>query len=196
MEKQTWNQVILRIIDTTWNIRQKFRLKDKQNTLMKYGVVYKLTCFCGSSRIGHSRRNLINRFKEHSSLDKSEVYRQLTDNPDHNVGFAKPDILFSAGDFARLLILESLFIQKYEPLLNVDSKFAPLYLFNTRITRFFAYLELPWCPKRQLHTIYVLRYPCFSLNCFLGFKCEHFITVLLSMKSLFRKPILKSKIVK
>ena len=52
--------------------------------------------------------------------------RRLTDNPDHKVDFAKPDILSSAGDSARLLILESLFIQKYEPLLNVDFKSAPL----------------------------------------------------------------------
>ena len=56
--------------------------------------------------------------------------RYLTDNPDHKVDFAKPDILNSAGDSARLSILESVFIQKYEPLLNVDSKSAPLYLFN------------------------------------------------------------------
>ena len=52
------------------------------------------------------------------------------DNPDHKVDFAKPNILSSSGDSARLLILESRFIQKYEPLLNVDCKSAPLYLFN------------------------------------------------------------------
>ena len=174
MEKQTWNRVILRIIDTTCSIGHNFRLKDKQKTLMKYGVVYKLTCSCGSSYIGQTRRNLINRLKEHSSSDKSEVMaaesmlskrsglgitvtffsayfcrclmafflppynflppyifcRHLMDNPDHKVDFAKPNILSSSGDFARLLILESLFIQKYEPLLNVDFKSAPLYLFN------------------------------------------------------------------
>ena len=52
--------------------------------------------------------------------------RHLMDNPDHNVDFAQPDILSSAGDFARILILESLFIKNYEPLLCVDSKSAPL----------------------------------------------------------------------
>ena len=97
---------------------------------MKYGVVYKLTCSCSSSYIGQTRRNLINRLKEHSSSDKSEVCRHLMDNPDHKVDFAKPNILSSSGDSARLLILEPLFIQKYEPLLNVDSISAPLYLFN------------------------------------------------------------------
>ena len=56
--------------------------------------------------------------------------RHLTDNPDHKGDFVKPDILSSTGDSARLLILESLFNQKYEPLLKVDSKSAPLYLNN------------------------------------------------------------------
>ena len=56
--------------------------------------------------------------------------RHLMYNPHHKVDFAKPNIPSSADDSARLLILESLFIQKYEPLLNVDSKSAPLYLFN------------------------------------------------------------------
>ena len=34
--------------------------------------------------------------------------RHLMDNPDHKVDFAKPNILSSSGDSARLLILESL----------------------------------------------------------------------------------------
>ena len=102
---------------------------------MKYGVVYKLTCSCGSSYIGQTRRNLINRLKVHSSSDKSEVCRHLMDNPDHKMDFAKPNILSSSGDSARLLILESLFIQKYEPLLNVDSKSLtpPLYLSKSNL---------------------------------------------------------------
>ena len=131
VEKHAWNRVILWIIDTTWNIRHNFRLKDRQKTLTKYGVVYRLTCSCGSSYIGQTRRNLINRLKEHFNADKSEVYWYLTDNPEHKVNFAKPNIHSSAGDSARLSILESLFIQKYEPLLNevnVDFKSAPLYL--------------------------------------------------------------------
>ena len=56
--------------------------------------------------------------------------RHLMDNCDHKVDFAKPGILSSAGDFAHLLILESLFIQKYEPLPDLDYKFAPFYFIN------------------------------------------------------------------
>ena len=130
VEKHAWDRVILWIIDTTWNIGHSFRPKDKQKILMKYGVVHGLTCSCGSSYIGQTRRNLINRLKELSSSDKFEVCRNLMDNPDHKVNFAKPDILSSAGDSAHLLFLESLFIQKHEPLLNVDFKSAPLYLFK------------------------------------------------------------------
>ena len=94
------------------------------------GLYNTLTRFRGSSYIGHTTRNLINRLKEHSNLDKSQVCRHITDNPDHKVDFAKPDVFSSAGDSAHLLIFEPLFIQKYEPLLNADSKSAPLYLFN------------------------------------------------------------------
>ena len=112
VKKQTWNRVIVRIIDTTWNIGHNFCLKDKQNTLMKYGVVYRLTCSWGSSYTGQTRNNLINRLKEHSSSEKSEVCRHLTDNPDHKVDFSKPDIRSSAGDSARSLILGSLCYSK------------------------------------------------------------------------------------
>ena len=84
---------------------------------MKYGVVQWLTCSRGSSHIGQTGRNLVNRFQEHSHSDKSEVCRHLTDNPDYQVDFAQPDIFSSAGDSARLLILQSLFIEDYEPLL-------------------------------------------------------------------------------
>ena len=63
-------------------------------------------CFCGSSYIVQTKRSLINRLKEHSHSDKSEVCRHLTDNPDHKMGFAKTDIFSSAGNSARLLLLE------------------------------------------------------------------------------------------
>ena len=63
---------------------------------------------------------------EYFHLDKLEVCQHFANNSDHKVDFAKPNILSSAGDSARLLILESLFIQKYKPLLNVKSKSAPL----------------------------------------------------------------------
>ena len=71
-------------------------------------IFMKVNPLLSASYIRQTRRNLINRLKEHSSSDKSEVCRHLMDNPDHKVDFAKPNILSSSGDSARLLILESL----------------------------------------------------------------------------------------
>ena len=71
-------------------------MKNKQKILMKYGVAYRLTCFCGSSYIEQTRRNLITRLEEHCHSDKSQVCRHLTNNADVKLDFAKPDILSSA----------------------------------------------------------------------------------------------------
>ena len=61
VEKQTWNRVILRIIDTTWNIGHNFLLKDKQKT-----SIYRLTYSCGSRSIAQTRQNLINRLNSNA----------------------------------------------------------------------------------------------------------------------------------
>ena len=84
VKKQAMNQVILRIIDTTWSIGRNFHLKDPTD-LTEYGVVYRLTCFSASCYMGQTRRNLINRLKEHSSSNKSEVCRHLTHIPERKV---------------------------------------------------------------------------------------------------------------
>ena len=68
-----------------------------------------------------------------SGLEKSTLRSRLSIKclqTSHKMEFAKTDILSSAGDTARLLILESIFIHEYKPLLNIDSKSDPLYLFN------------------------------------------------------------------
>ena len=44
---------------------------------MKSGIVYKLTCSCGSSYISQTRRNLLSRTKEHAiqkNLNSRELY--------------------------------------------------------------------------------------------------------------------------
>ena len=98
---------------------------------MKTGIVYKLTCSCGSTYIGQIRRNLLNRIKEHATSEKSEVCKHLLQNPFHRVDFNTPTILGSENDTARLLILESLFIQEQTSDLNNDSQFGPLMIFKT-----------------------------------------------------------------
>ena len=96
---------------------------------MKTGIVYKLTCSCGSTYIGQTRRNLLSRIKEHATTEKSEVCKHRLQNLSHRVGFDTPTILISENNTARLLILESLFIQEQTPDLNNDSQFSPLMIF-------------------------------------------------------------------
>ena len=98
---------------------------------MKSGIVYKLTCSCGSTYIGQTRRNLFSRIKEHATSEKSEVCKHLLQNPTHRVNLNTPTILVSENDTARLLILESLFIQEQTPDLNNDSQSSHLMIFIT-----------------------------------------------------------------
>ena len=101
---------------------------------MKSGLIDKLTCSCGSTYIGQTRRNLLSRIKEHATYctsEKSEVCKHLLQNPSHRVDFNTTTILGSENDTARLLNLESLFIQEQTPDFNKDSQFSPLMFFNT-----------------------------------------------------------------
>ena len=78
-----------------------------------------------------TRRNLLSRIKEHATFEKSEVCKHPLQNPTHRVDFNTPTILSSENDTARLLILESSFIQVQTPDRNNNSQFSPLMIFNT-----------------------------------------------------------------
>ena len=131
LHKYTDDKASLYIVDALSKIGENFRFKNKQPLLMKSGIVYKLTCSCGSIYIGQTRRNLLSRIKEHATSEKSEVCKHLLQNPSHRVDFDTPTILGSENDTARFLILESLFIQEQTPDLNNDSQSSPLMIFNT-----------------------------------------------------------------
>ena len=131
LHKHTYDKASLYIVDALSKIGENFRFKDKQPLLMKLGKVYKLTCSCGSTYIGQTRRNLLSRIKEHATSEKSEVCKHLLQNPSHRVYFDTPTILGSENDTARLLILESLFMQEQTPDLNNNSQSSPLMIFNT-----------------------------------------------------------------
>ena len=112
LHKHMDDKVSLYIVDALSKIGENSRFKDKQPLLMKSGIVYKLTCSCGSTYIGQTRRNLLSRIKEHATSEKSEVCKHLLQNPSHRVDFYIPTILGSENDTARLLILKSLFTQE------------------------------------------------------------------------------------
>ena len=59
LHKHTDDKASLYIVDALSKIGENFHFKDKQPLLMKSGIVYKLTCSCGSTYIGQTRRNLL-----------------------------------------------------------------------------------------------------------------------------------------
>ena len=104
--------------------RERTTSNEIENSIQTY-------CSCGSTYIGQTRRILLSRIKEHDTSENSEICEHLLQNPSHRVDFNIPTILGSENDTARLLILESLFIQEQTPDLNNDSQSSPLIIFNT-----------------------------------------------------------------
>ena len=98
---------------------------------MKSEIVYKLTSSYGSTYINQTRRNLLSRIKEHSTSEKSEVCKHLFQHLTHCVDFDTHRNLGSENDTARLLILESLFIQEQTFDFYNYSQFSTLIIFNT-----------------------------------------------------------------
>ena len=70
--------------------------------------------------------NLLSRIKKHSTSEKPEVSKHLLQRPTHHVDFNTPTILGNENDTARLLILESLFIQEQTPDVNSNAQSSPL----------------------------------------------------------------------
>ena len=122
------------LINDTNSLKNVFKHKEQQQILHQYGVVYEISCNCGSSYIGQTSRNLITRINNHDPSSKTpqdtDVTRHLTDNPNHAVCFHNPIILARSDHWRKLLIKETLMIQQRNPDLNSDKASIPLYLFN------------------------------------------------------------------
>jgi len=119
----------LRCFQNTRKLRSWFSIKDRQALLNRFNVVYKLTCSCGTSFIGQTQRNLINRIEEHRTLLSSSVCRHLQANPDHWVDFHSPEVNGS-DNWRRLQIPEYLLIQEHKPELNATIPSMLLCIFN------------------------------------------------------------------
>ena len=96
------------------------------------GVVYKPNCSCGQSYIGQTRRNLItiiNDDKPHTkSTQESDVAKYLILNLNHSIEFNSPEIIERSSSNRKLRTKETLLIQKYKSLLNLDETSHPIYL--------------------------------------------------------------------
>ena len=128
------NTLNLNVVHTCYKIGDMFKHKEKQPTLYRNNVVYKLNCSCGSTYIGQTRRNLKSRLDEHNPATKpihhSDVTKHIYENPTHTIDFDAPEILCSSFNAKELLIKETLLIQQYRPDINVDISSCPLYVFN------------------------------------------------------------------
>ena len=128
------DMVNLNVIHKTFSIGDLFRHKENQPLMYRNNVVYKLTCSCGSTYIGQTRRNLQLRMNEHNPKFKhtqeTDVTKHLLENPGHTINFDQPQILTSACNTKELLIKETILIQQEKPDINVDLTSIPLYIFN------------------------------------------------------------------
>ena len=71
------------LINDTYSLKNVFKHKEQQQIFHQYGVVYEISCNCGSSYIGQKSWNLITRINNHDpskTPQDMDVTRYLTDN--------------------------------------------------------------------------------------------------------------------
>ena len=83
--------------------------------------------------IGQTSRNLNTRLKNHGptspNRQDTDVSKHLTDNLDHKIDFDKTEIIAQTNHWRKLLITQTLHIQKHNPNLNVDKTSILLHVF-------------------------------------------------------------------
>ena len=133
-QRKLQNKIKFVFIHNTFKLGNLFSHKDKQATIRRSNVVYKLNCSCGGSYIGQTKRNLTSRLKEHHLGNKTgtqtDVTKHLLENLSHVINFNEPEILTTANHPRELLIKETLLIQQQLPSINVDELSTPLFVFN------------------------------------------------------------------
>ena len=98
-------------------------LKPSVNFSLKSGVVYKITCpRCNSCYVGHTRRHLITRIKEHGK-PKAPVNIHM-EQCNHTLSIDDVIILTSRSRSANhLMTLEALYIHQLSPRLNTKDEY-------------------------------------------------------------------------
>ena len=121
------------LINKTFNLKRLFTFKEKQyqNKLRRPSVFCRITCSCKSTYIAQTSRNLITRLKNHDptspNRQNTDVSKHLTDNPNHKIAFDQTEMTAHTNHGRKLLITETLLIQKHDLKLNVDRTSIPLY---------------------------------------------------------------------
>ena len=130
----TQDQLGIRIVHDMYKLSQFFKVKESQVLLHRSNVVYHITCNCGSSYIGETQRNFVTRLHKHNpdstTCKDTDVSEHLANNTGHKIDFDNPKILCTARNRTKLLILETLKINRLNPQINVDQFSIVMYLFN------------------------------------------------------------------
>ena len=96
------------LMNNIYILKDVFEHKKQHQILHQYGVVYEISCNCGSSYIGQTSLNLITGINNHDPSSKTpqdmDVTRHLTDNPNHTVRFNDLIILAKSDHRRKLLI--------------------------------------------------------------------------------------------
>ena len=132
LEAYTCEKFTFKIIWNTRNIRSLFPLKDRVHH--RSCVIYEGTCSCGDQYIGETNRIAEFRWGEHDtpSKDGSDPSKHLHENPTHS--FTWKIITPAPRKFLRRRIVESYFIAKFKPKLNIQATPRQLFLFRHGIT--------------------------------------------------------------
>ena len=116
--------VRLKIVFTSFKIKQYFSTKDRIPLNLKSMVVYKFSCAgCGSSYIGETTRHLSTRVDEHIKRDKnSHIFKHLNGNEScvNALNSNSFSIIDSANNAFDLKIKEALHIIWDKPDLNTQ----------------------------------------------------------------------------
>ena len=132
LEGYTQGKFTFKIIWNTRKIGSLFPLKDRVEH--KSCVIYEGTCSCGDKYVGETNRIAEICCKEHStpSTDGSDPSKHLNSNITHSFSWK---ILPSAPrKVLRRRILESFYIAKFKPKINVQATPRQLFLFRNGIT--------------------------------------------------------------
>ena len=132
LESFTRNSFMFKIIWNTRNIRSLFPLKDRVEH--RSCVIYEGVCSCGEKYVGETNRVAKIRWNEHNtpSKDGSDPSRHLNTNPTHE--FQWKILTAAPSKILRRRILESYFIAKFKPKINVQATPRQLFLFQNGIT--------------------------------------------------------------
>ena len=132
LETFTNGKFLFKIIWNTRNIRSLFSLKDRVEHMSC--VIYEGTCSCGEKYIGETNRIADIRWNEHNipSTEKSDPSKHLFNNVTHT--FTWRILTRAPQKLLRRRILESYFIAKFKPKINVQSVPRQLFLFRNGIT--------------------------------------------------------------